>query len=148
MDAVAALVRARTKNAFGAEDEGTFGDNTRPTADQVEEYIDQAVNTVAARCGVSEETDFCNDALKGMATDLATLRAAMRVELALFPEQTGTDTSAYDRFKAEYDEDITALMEATAEQCGVSGGGSAIGGSGTMPRGGFPESSGVGRQRW
>lgn len=145
---IAAMIRARTKNAFGAEEEGTFTETTRPTEEQVQLIIDKAANHVASRLGVTAERDICTEELKGAATDVVALRAAMRVELSYFPEQTGTDQSAYDRYKEQYDEDLAALMEGVSEQCGVSGGGESVGGKGTSPRAGFPAPSNTGTVRW
>ena len=65
---VASYIRARTK-VSGGKEAGTFNDNTRPTATEVENLIEQAVDHVAAAIG----GDPCNDQLMQSATRAAAL---------------------------------------------------------------------------
>lgn len=86
---VAALTRTRTKGEFGDEP-GTFNETTRPTGDQVERIIDQAVVDVL---GVFTASDVPAE-VQEEAKRVAALRACLYVELSYFPEQ-GADNSPY-----------------------------------------------------
>ncbi len=145
--AVAAILRARTKSAYGQE-EGQWGTNTRPTLAQVTELCTMATARVAARLGAREDRDLCNAALKESAKAMAVVRAAMYVEMSYSPDDIDNDRSPYDRLKEDWDEGMAELAEAVAEQCGWTSGGEAVGGAGTLPSGAFPASSNVGRQDW
>src|SRR4051812_3475139 len=80
---VGAILRARTKarlsETFAAGNEiGTFNDETRPTGDQVERLIDQAVDDVTDTVG----TDICTQELQTSAGRVAAIGAALLVELS------------------------------------------------------------------
>ena len=107
---VALLLRARTKDSNGNE-VGTFDDDTRPTAEQVEEQIDAAVALVGMRL---PPTDQLPVALQPAIAALVAYRAALRIEKSYFPEQVRSDRSAYDQLKEEYTDDLTALQEVLA----------------------------------
>jgi hypothetical protein len=109
------LLRARTKDSNGNE-VGTFDDDTRPTADQVEEQIDAAVALVGMRL---PPTDTLPVALQPAVAALVAYRAALRVEKSYFPEQIRSDRSAYEQLKEEYTDDLTALQEALAGSGGA-----------------------------
>lgn len=86
---------ARTKDA-GGNTTGVFNATTRPTATQVEEFIDSAVNEVVGRTGTIPER------LWGMAREAATIRAAMIVERSFRPEQANDAESAYTLLRQEW----------------------------------------------
>jgi hypothetical protein len=116
VDDVALLLRARTKDSSGNE-VGTFDDETRPTADAVEEHITAAMGLVGVRfpdpAKMSEE----------QATAFAALvayRAACRIEKSYWPEQVQSERSPYALLWAEYLNDFDSLLESIE---GGTGGG-------------------------
>ena len=113
VDDVAALLRARTKDSNGTE-VGTFDDDTRPTATEVESHIDTAVLLVGSRL---PPTHLLPADLQGAIAGLVAYRAAMRIEKSYFPEQVRSDRSAYTQLREEYLDDLAAVMAA------VEGGG-------------------------
>lgn len=112
---VAALLRARTKDAEGRE-VGTFNDETRPNAEQVELHIDAALGLVSLRIPLTVPEQW-----QPAVATLVAYRAALRIEKSYFPEQVRTDRSAYDQLREEYLDDLRALEEALAG-AGESGG--------------------------
>jgi hypothetical protein len=118
-DEVARLLRARTKDANGAE-LGEWTDETRPTLDEVEGIIEQAIEIVAATTG-----RLLAEPCASGAHQVAGLLAAMLVELSYFPEQVRNDRSAYAEYKRLYDDGIAKVVE-----CVEAGGGAASGGEG------------------
>ena len=116
VDEVALLLRARTKDQYGNE-VGTFDDDTRPTADQVEEHIDAAAPLVWMRL---PPIDTLPSELVPAVASLVAYRAALRVEKAFFPEQVRSDRSAYDQLLAEYVSDLDALIKAIESGTGSS----------------------------
>lgn len=108
VDDVALLLRARTKDSNGNE-VGTFDDDTRPTAEQVEEQIDAAVSLVGMRL---PPTDQLPDSLQSAVATLVAYRAALRIEKSYFPEQVRSERSAYAELLEEYRDDLQALQEA------------------------------------
>jgi hypothetical protein len=105
-DDVAALLRARTKDADGHE-LGVFTDTTRPTADQVDELIALAYGDVSSQTGA-----YLDDRTAPAAQSMVALRAAMFVELSYFPEQVRSDRSAYPEYERLYTAGMTALGDA------------------------------------
>lgn len=104
VDEVAVHIRARTKDKNGNE-VGTFTDDTRPTAAQVEEAIAEAVKllgTVVAGVG-----DRCADAARAAVA----LGAAADIERSYFPEQSRSDRSVYQFLRDAY----TAAVEGVAQ---------------------------------
>lgn len=116
VEQVANLLRARTKDSSGNE-VGTFDDDTRPTADQVEEHIDAAVALVGARLPAIENLSV---ELQAAVSELVAYRAALRVEKSYFPEQVRSDRSAYDQLRQEYLDDLQAVLD-TIDEGGGSG---------------------------
>jgi hypothetical protein len=116
VDDVALLLRARTKDQFGNE-VGTFDDDTRPTAAQVEEQIDAAFALILTRLPSPEQ--LADELLPAVASVVA-YRAALRIEKSYFPEQVRSDRSAYDQLLAEYLLDLEALVDA-AQSGGPAG---------------------------
>jgi len=105
---VAALLRARTKDAEGRE-VGTFNDDTRPTGTDVELHIDAALSLV----GIQVPADF-PVTFTGAVSALVAYRAALRIEKSYFPEQVRSDRSAYEQLRQEYVDDLQALTDALA----------------------------------
>lgn len=107
VDQIGALLRARTK--VGMTEPGTFTDETRPTGDQVELLIDQAVADVAMRVGVT-----IPDELNNSGRHVVALRAAQLVELSFFPEQQegAGGVSPYQTLRLSYEEALDKLVKA------------------------------------
>lgn len=114
---------------------------TRPSRTQVERIVTGAVKDTVTAVGTLENcsADNVSDLREG-AKDAATLRAAMRVERTFFPDQIGSDLSAYEAIRDELKEKLKTLVEAVSENCGTSGGDSASG-RGQMPVSDFPEAT-------
>jgi hypothetical protein len=107
---VADLLRARTKDNLGNEI-GTFTEDTRPTSMDVLHMIEKASN------GVTSWLDYdIPEEMYEQTRVLVTVGAAMLVELSYFPEQVGTDRTAYDELKALYDQGLEALKAALARE--------------------------------
>src|SRR3954447_5850829 len=107
LDELGAIMRARTRDQHGNE-LGTFTDETRPTADEVDLALDQALALVAPRLGQVSES------LLGMARALVALRAAVLVETSYVPEEADTsEGSAYASYREQY-RDALADYDATA----------------------------------
>lgn len=103
---VADLIRARTVDTDGHEI-GAFTSATRPTDTQVQGLIGQATMLVGAKVGADLPV-----ALRGYATHLAALRAAMLVEMSYWPEQVNDAASPYQQLSQIADELSTALTAA------------------------------------
>lgn len=121
VDDVAALIRARTKDAEGREI-GTFTPDTRPTDVEVETHIDAALGLVVVRL----PTDL-PDTYEPAARALVAYRAALRIEKSYFPEQVRSDRSAYEQLRQEYVDDLQALLDAIAASGSEDGGAGAAG---------------------
>jgi len=104
VDDVAALVRARTKDA-SMNEVGTFTSATRPTDAEVEQLITNGCAKVAALVG----WDFPADAY-AEATHLASIVAACEVELSYWPEQVRADRSAFAQLWQLWTEDRDAFV--------------------------------------
>jgi hypothetical protein len=106
---VATLLRARTKDSNGQE-LGYWSDETRPTINQVLEYIRLA-------CG---ELLLCTGAwlppqLWMLSEHVIALKTALLIELAYWPEQIMTDQSSYLELKKLFDADSRVLCEAASQ---------------------------------
>lgn len=114
---VANLLRARTKVRGGAES-GTFSENTRPTADQVDGLIDEAVDDVLGKVKSvnafkameptpsEEEAEGYERRVRGAIK----LYAAILVETSYFPEQVRQEQSAATLYKDLFGSRIKALI--------------------------------------
>lgn len=105
---VAALLRARTTDSSGNE-LGTFTSATRPTDDQVDRLIDQALGEVESRVGTIPDT------VVAKARSLASLYTAMLIEASYYPEQATGNESAYERFKELYEAGLAGLLSAITD---------------------------------
>src|SRR5215471_17391851 len=85
VDDVAALIRARTKDASGNE-LGTFTSATRPTDAEVEQLITNGCAKVATLVGWTLPSD-----AEAEANHLAALWTACEVEQSYWPEQVRTE---------------------------------------------------------
>lgn len=138
VESVAAFIRARTKTRRGAE-AGTFNsstvdepDRTRPTAEQVQETIDNVLGDMADTIGVD-----IPDARKEGARRVAALGAAMEIELTYWPEQVNTGRSTYPQLKALWDERWENLLTAMGISTDTGGGATSVD-AGYPSFGGFP----------
>lgn len=108
VSAVSSLLRARTYDVgsselAGGDLLGEFGENTRPTAEQVEEEIRQAARDVAvALGGVPGE-------LVEEARRVTALKAAAEVERSYIPEQSAETQTIYQTLRLTYNEEVEKL---------------------------------------
>jgi len=122
VDDVAALIRARTKDASGTE-LGTFTDQTRPTDAEVEQLITNGVAKVAAAVGMWDLPDECLEEGR----HLAAILAACEAELSFWPEQVRSDRSPYAQLWALYQYDIEQFVTFVGIYAPAGTGGAAIG---------------------
>lgn len=106
VDQVAAMLRARTTVGMSGE-VGTFTDETRPTAAQVEALIDSASGEVSALVG-----ETIPQVMWPAVRTLVARRAAMHVETSYFPEQVPTDRSPYGALRETYEAELPRIMDA------------------------------------
>lgn len=128
----AALLPSRATARFA----GGTGEPAFPDTDRVQAVIDQAASIIAARFGLESLPEKFHDA----ATAVIVLRAALMLEPAAWPEQARPDKSAWEQFKALYDEDLAALLLAVKQDAadGDTGDGGPETTAGFGPAGGFP----------
>jgi hypothetical protein len=118
LDDVGAILRARTQDDH--DDElGTFTDDTRPTADEVNKLIAQAGLPVYTATGrLDDLTCSMKDQVQESAKYWVAMLTAMLIELTYFPEQVRSDRSAYAFYKEMWDDEITgfsSLIDAVKE---------------------------------
>jgi hypothetical protein len=104
---VAALLRARTKDAGGAE-LGAWTTETRPTLTQVDEALTLAAGVVEARVG--SPIDACLAAFNVAVC----FEAACMIEKSYFPEQVESGRSHYDQLRAEADAVLVGVRDCQA----------------------------------
>lgn len=119
VDEVAAVVPTRTKAVRANEDAdppyvkgqeiGTFNDDTKPTGEQVELLIVQAITDVTNRVGTVPE------AKEAGGKSPAVIRAAMYVELRYFPEQINDGQSPYERLRELWLDEIEQYTDGFAD---------------------------------
>jgi hypothetical protein len=102
---VAAKLRARTKTV-GGDEIGTFNQNTRPTDDEVEALINEALDEVLGKI----KTPTSGSDYERRARGAVALYAAILVETSYFPEQVGSGKSAAATYEKLYDSRIKALI--------------------------------------
>lgn len=90
---VGALLHARTKDPQGNE-LGTFTSTTRPTDAQVGILIGHAKGAIENEIGVE-----IDERWHPAARELVALAAALRIELAYYPEQVATGRSPYAQLR-------------------------------------------------
>lgn len=113
---VAALVRARTRDQFGAE-LGDFSAETRPTAAEVARLIDQEAGIVSLHAG-DLETLGCPDAssIQAGAAALIAKRVAAIVEASYRPDELAEGRTVADFYEGQMEDDMAALA-AAARSC-------------------------------
>lgn len=151
VEEVAAFIRARTKTQGGKE-AGTFnpaanwtdgsGDGTRPTAEQVQTEIENALPKITGVVGadIPDAPGSDPDAYRNAAERVAALRTAALIELSYWPEQVNTGRSTYPQLKEMLDEEWEQLLS----DLGISteaGGGATPAEAGYPSSGGFPETA-------
>ncbi len=146
---VASLLRARTK-VLGGKEVGTFNTHTRPTADEVEDIIDQAVDEVSGKVqDVDQTLPYGQTMGPGSAYErrcrrAVALQAAILIELSYFPEQIKTGQSPVATYQALYDSRIKALIaegEHGGQQEGMGDGGSGGGDAPADAAWAFPDAA-------
>jgi hypothetical protein len=137
IERVASYIRARTKLKGGAE-LGTFNAQTRPTDDEVEEFIDDALDEVLGKVQPVDST-LSPGTPMGPGSDYerrvrgaVALYAAVTAELSLQPEQVRNDQSPAALLQARYESRIRALI-AEGETGRPEGEGSGGPGGGDAP---------------
>jgi hypothetical protein len=101
-DDVAALLRARTKDANGVE-LGAWTDETRPTITEVQSLLDLAAGQISGPTGPG-------DACAPLCRAAIAYQTACLVELSYFPEQVRSDRSPYSELKDLLDSTLTSLQ--------------------------------------
>lgn len=151
---VAKLLRARTQ-VKGGNESGTFSATTRPTADEVDGMIDDALDEVLGK--VKSITEFASlapsveeaEGYERRVRGAIKLYAAVLIEASYFPEQIKAGNSAHDVYLKLYESRIRALIAEgeTGEAQGEGGEGAGGAGSPADPYWGFPSDafhSGIG----
>lgn len=135
---VAGLLRARTKIRGGGE-AGTFNTQTRPTADEVEGLIDDALDEVGGKVQPVDGTLPYGDgwnapgsAYERRYRGAVRLYAAILIETSYFPEQVKSGQSAASTYQTLYESRIKALI-AEGETGSPQGEGSGGPGGGDSP---------------
>lgn len=116
IDDLAALLRARTVDAYGNEVDA-FTAQTRPTDTQAANIIDSAYNLVTLRIGPLPDGD---DVIGEQASSVILLLAARLVETVYYPEQAAQDQSAAALYAQMYDEAILSLEGAVKDNRGTT----------------------------
>jgi hypothetical protein len=104
---------------MGGREVGTFDANTRPTSDEVDGLIDEAVAEVLGKCKLPEEGSL----YEGRVRSTIALYTAILVELSYFPEQIASGKSPEPEFRSLYELRIKALIAEgeTGEPQGMGG---------------------------
>lgn len=102
---VAALIHARTKDKFD-NTIGTFTDDTRPTAEQVEHLIDRSAQVVSLELGVPHSR--MGD-LTEQAKAVVAVRTAWQIEVSYFPNQLESGDSSAAQLREMYESDLALL---------------------------------------
>lgn len=146
---VAALIRGRTRDANG-QLIGTFTNDgrTTPSADQVEEEIDQALREAYPVFGadVPDATGSDPDALRKSAQAVVAARAAALVERGYFQQEVVKGSSPYPQLMEDWTEGLKRVGKAIRE----IGAGDVIGSGDDEAQavGEFPTTPYVGGMRW
>lgn len=118
---VAALLRARTKDATGRE-VGTFNTDTRPDDVAVSALIVLGCGDITANVGTDIDSTLWPEARA-----LAALKTACYIESSYWPEQVGSDRSPWNELWAMYQFELRNLKDSAA-----SGGGAGTIGAGSI----------------
>lgn len=109
VDDVAALIRARTKDA-SMNELGTFTDATRPTDAEVEQLITNGCAKVATLVGWTLPADAEHEA-----SHLAALWTACEIELGYWPEQVRSERSPFAQLMAMFEYDVAPFIDYVAQ---------------------------------
>jgi hypothetical protein len=112
---LASIMQSRVYNGTGEDEVGTFTYETRPTAEQAETIIDRALGLVTGRVGSVPAS------LREMVRSIVALRAAMLVETSYFPNETGSEDSAYAAYRDQYRDALADYDEAVNRNVGETG---------------------------
>lgn len=116
VDDVAALIRARTKDA-SMNELGTFTDKTRPTDAEVEQLITNGCAKVATLVGWTLPADAEHEA-----QHLAALWTACEIELGYWPEQVRSERSPFAQLLAMFEYDVGPFVDYVAQLTPAGGG--------------------------
>jgi hypothetical protein len=136
VDDIAGLIPARAAARFT----GGAGAPEFPDEARVQQVIALATSTIASRLG----GDAVPEAHWLAAKALIMLRVALTLEPAAWPEQARPDKSAWDQWKALYDEDLPALVDTI--KADIADGDAGEGGPesvATLPLYSFPPAAGL-----
>jgi hypothetical protein len=112
VDDLGKLMRARTVTAgSGGGEAGTFNDLTRPTGDEAQMLLTQAVNGVLMEIGVD-----IPPAYYAQTRWVSMLYAAMLVELTFYRNEVNRDQSSYQQYEQLYTTQLAALKRAIAQE--------------------------------
>jgi hypothetical protein len=115
---VASLVRDRTRDSNGRL-VGTFTNDgkTSPTADQVSDYINDAVAEAYPVFGedILDAPGSDRDALRTAATRVVAFRAAALVEINHFKQEVTRGTSTYQQYQDSFEKGLTRVGKAINE---------------------------------
>lgn len=112
---VANLLRARTQ-VRGGNESGTFNARTRPTADEVDGMIDEALDEVLGKVRTVKEVEALgvdkleSEAYERRVRGAVKLYTAVLIETSYFPEQIKAGQSAHDVYLHLYESRIKALI--------------------------------------
>lgn len=106
VDEIGKRLYARTLTTTGRR-EGTFSDQTTPTATAVRELIEDAVQTVNAAVG--EELD---NMYWPMAKTAVIAYTCMSIEASYYPESTDAADSAYKAFRDRFAQQVGYINDA------------------------------------
>lgn len=103
---IAALLRARTRDASGAE-LCEFSADTRPTKEQVASVVQRAAEEISGRIG-----DEVPASKHGLARSAVAYLAAYLIEISYYPEQAAEGRSPADHLERKYREAVQAIEHA------------------------------------
>ena len=100
-------IKARTLATDTGKRIGTFTDETNPTAEDVQTYIEDGLSEVAARIGTDIDNEYWPPAKFAVI-----MHVCMTIELSMYPESTNDEGSAYKSFEKRFNAAIEAINEA------------------------------------
>lgn len=110
---VGSVLRARTKDKYGSE-LGTFNNDTRPTAEQVEDLIDLAIGDTSAAIGQAVPS-----VLWQGVTMLVAINTANLIQASYWPEQVEDNSAVFDFWTTWYQNGLKNMaMAVRAENLG------------------------------
>ena len=109
---------------MAGEEKGTFTELTRPTEEQVNQMIAEALLEVSSIVGpdIPDAEGEDPDALRNSASGVVSLLAAMTVESSFYPEQVGAGRSNYPALERRYERGLKKLEAAVAQAGGSTAG--------------------------